>query len=48
MKLMSTINDLRGEFIRGWSDRREVDKGRVFGSYQWGSNIPMAVLYNIG
>lgn len=36
------LPDLRSEFIRGWSDGREVDKGRAFGSYQWGSNIPMA------
>ncbi|CAK9251863.1 unnamed protein product [Sphagnum jensenii] len=36
------LPDLRGEFIRGWSDGREVDKGRAFGSYQWGSNIPLA------
>ena len=36
------LPDLRGEFIRGWSHGREVDKGRAFGSFQWGSDIPMA------
>jgi phage-related tail fiber protein len=36
------LPDLRSEFIRAWSDGREVDKGRAFGSNQWGSNIPMA------
>jgi microcystin-dependent protein len=28
------LPDLRGEFIRGWSDGRAVDTGRVFGSAQ--------------
>jgi hypothetical protein len=35
------LPDLRGEFIRGWSDGSKVDKGRIFGSFQWGSSIPM-------
>jgi microcystin-dependent protein len=29
-----TLPDLRGEFIRGWSDGSSVDSGRVFGSDQ--------------
>ncbi|WP_376712607.1 phage tail protein, partial [Photorhabdus aballayi] len=29
-----TLPDLRGEFIRGWDDRRGVDPGRVCGSWQ--------------
>lgn len=29
-----TLPDLRGEFIRGWSDGRSVDTGRTFGSAQ--------------
>jgi microcystin-dependent protein len=29
-----TLPDLRGEFIRGWSDGRSVDSGRAFGSAQ--------------
>jgi len=28
------VPDLRGEFIRGWDDSREVDSGRGFGSSQ--------------
>lgn len=28
------VPDLRGEFIRGWDDGRNVDTSRVFGSYQ--------------
>lgn len=28
------LPDLRGEFLRGWSDGRNVDSGRVFGSSQ--------------
>lgn len=28
------LPDLRGEFIRGWSDGRGVDAGRAFGSFQ--------------
>jgi hypothetical protein len=28
------LPDLRGEFIRGWSDGRSVDSGRAFGSAQ--------------
>lgn len=28
------IPDLRGEFIRGWDDGRNIDTGRVFGSSQ--------------
>lgn len=28
------LPDLRGEFIRGWSDGRNVDSGRAFGSFQ--------------
>lgn len=28
------LPDLRGEFIRGWDDGREVDAGRVLGSWQ--------------
>ncbi|MCG9081560.1 phage tail protein, partial [Laribacter hongkongensis] len=28
------LPDLRGEFVRGWDDRRGVDNGRVFGSTQ--------------
>ena len=31
------LPDLRGEFVRGWDDTREVDKGRVFGSSQKGT-----------
>nr|WP_283258236.1 phage tail protein [Photorhabdus luminescens] len=30
----SRLPDLRGEFIRGWDDRRGVDPGRVCGSWQ--------------
>jgi len=32
----STFNvpDIRGEFMRGWSDGRSIDSGRVFGSVQ--------------
>lgn len=32
----STFNlpDLRGEFLRGWDDGREIDDGRSFGSFQ--------------
>jgi phage-related tail fiber protein len=33
------LPDLRGEFIRGWSDSKEVDKNRSFGSLQMGSII---------
>ncbi|WP_419737404.1 phage tail protein [Pseudomonas sp. COR18] len=29
-----TLPDLRGEFIRGWSDGRDVDAGRALGSSQ--------------
>jgi len=36
------LPDLRGEFIRGWSNGRVVDGGRDFGSFQWGSIIPMS------
>jgi microcystin-dependent protein len=28
------LPDLRGEFLRGWSDGRAVDSGRTFGSAQ--------------
>lgn len=28
------LPDLRGEFLRGWSDGRNVDSGRAFGSWQ--------------
>lgn len=28
------LPDLRGEFIRGWDNRRDMDKNRVFGSVQ--------------
>lgn len=28
------LPDMRGEFVRGWSDGRDVDTGRVFGSFQ--------------
>ena len=28
------LPDLRGEFVRGWADDREVDTGRTFGSSQ--------------
>lgn len=28
------VPDLRGEFIRGWSNARSVDSSRVFGSWQ--------------
>ena len=28
------VPDLRGEFLRGWSDGRSVDSGRGFGSFQ--------------
>lgn len=31
------LPDLRGEFIRGFSDGRSVDSGRTFGSFQKGS-----------
>lgn len=31
------VPDLRGEFIRGFSDGRSVDSGRSFGSFQKGS-----------
>lgn len=29
-----SVPDLRGEFIRGWDDGRNVDSGRAIGSYQ--------------
>lgn len=32
------LPDLRGEFIRGWSDGRAVDSGRAFGSQQASGN----------
>lgn len=32
-----TLPDLRGEFIRAWSDGHSVDSGRAFGSAQAGS-----------
>lgn len=32
------IPDLRGEFIRGWDDGKEIDAGRTFGSYQSAAN----------
>ncbi|QKN87913.1 putative tail fiber protein [Acinetobacter phage vB_AbaP_Alexa] len=28
------LPDLRGEFVRGWADGRNVDSGRAFGSFQ--------------
>lgn len=31
------LPDLRGEFIRSWSDGRSVDSGRGFGTFQYGS-----------
>lgn len=34
-----TLPDLRGEFIRGFSDGRSVDSGRTFGSFQKGSLV---------
>jgi microcystin-dependent protein len=36
----STFNlpDLRGEFLRGWDDGREIDDGRSFGSFQEDEN----------
>jgi microcystin-dependent protein len=30
----ATLPDLRGEFVRGWSNGRDVDPGRVLGSSQ--------------
>jgi phage-related tail fiber protein len=33
------VPDLRGEFIRGFSDGRSVDSGRSFGSFQKGSLV---------
>jgi microcystin-dependent protein len=30
------VPDLRGEFIRGWAHDRNVDGGRIFGSFQLG------------
>lgn len=35
------LPDLRGEFIRGWADDRSVDTGRVFGSAQKGTILPI-------
>src|SRR5690554_5601112 len=32
------LPDLRGEFVRGWSDGKDVDSGRVFGSSQLSAN----------
>lgn len=32
------LPDLRGEFVRGWDDGREVDPGRLLGSHQDGQN----------
>lgn len=32
------VPDLRGEFLRGWDDGRNVDPGRTFGSAQAGQN----------
>ncbi len=34
-----TLPDLRGQFIRGWSNGSSVDSGRVFGSNQTGANL---------
>jgi hypothetical protein len=34
------IPDLRGEFIRGWDNKRGADANRVFASNQKGSHIP--------
>jgi len=42
------LPDLRGEFIRGYSDGSQVDINRDFGSFQWGSIIPMAGYINNG
>ena len=37
------LPDLRGEFLRGWSDGRGVDAGRVFGSGQLETRIESRV-----
>jgi microcystin-dependent protein len=65
-KTISTLNtlssfqipDLRGEFVRGWDNKRGVDNGRTFGSWQKGTifghdNTPstyavVGVVYNGG
>jgi len=36
---LGKLPDLRGEFVRGWDDGREVDKGRPFGSKQKGTAV---------
>ena len=33
------VPDLRGEFIRGWDNGRNVDKARAIGAYQAGTKI---------
>lgn len=33
------LPDLRGEFLRGWDDGRDVDSGRAFGSAQAGTQL---------
>ena len=33
------LPDLRGEFIRGWDNGRNVDPGRTFGSFQEATSI---------
>jgi hypothetical protein len=35
-----SLPDLRGEFIRGWKGSRDVDTGRLFGTFQAGSLEP--------
>jgi len=39
------VPDLRGEFIRGWSNGRGVDVGRSFGSSQSATNHPLIAVY---
>jgi len=36
---LGKLPDLRGEFVRGWDDGREVDKGRTLGSKQKGTAV---------
>lgn len=36
---LGQLPDLRGEFVRGWDDGREVDKGREMGSKQKGTAV---------
>ncbi|PIT52699.1 hypothetical protein BHC44_07085 [Snodgrassella alvi] len=38
-KTTFSLPDLRGEFLRGWDDGRNIDNGRILGSWQIGTPI---------